>query len=51
MSYFAVNTSDGDRSALQLLIKQGADLSGRGDALGDLSLPLREIAAEILTLQ
>lgn len=51
VSYFAVNTSDGDRSALQLLIKQGADLSGRGDALGDLSLPLQEIAAELLTLQ
>lgn len=46
--YFAVNTSDADRSALQLLIKQGVDLSGKGELLEDLSRPLQQITAELL---
>jgi NADPH-dependent 2,4-dienoyl-CoA reductase/sulfur reductase-like enzyme len=48
VSYFAVNTTDADRSALQLLIKQGVDLSEKGDALADLSRPLQQIASELL---
>lgn len=51
VSYFAVNTPDADRSALQLLIKQRADLSEKSDAVADLSRPLQQIAAEILTPQ
>lgn len=49
VSYFAVNSSDADRSALQLLIKQRADLAGRREALGDLSRPLQQVAAEALS--
>lgn len=51
VTYFAVNTSDADRSALQLLIKQQVDLTGRGESLKDPSRPLQQIVAEALAPQ
>jgi 3-phenylpropionate/trans-cinnamate dioxygenase ferredoxin reductase subunit len=51
VSYFAVNSADADRSALQLLIKQRVDLRGRGESLADLSRPLQQVVAEALAPQ
>jgi hypothetical protein len=46
VTYFAVNTSDADRSALQLLIKQRVDLTGRGESLEEPARPLQQLVAE-----